>query len=835
MTPLIRMTLLALVLSGCSLSKDTDPVSVEVKPTFLDAPGTALVPLNASDGLPVRVLVTATCPTLRDSSGLTAHVWLVNGVGESTTGLAASTDAPALVLEYVGATDGISTYAGTITLNAAVDGTASVATVTVMAEVDGATGTEQRDIQPPEINAGRIQLSPLWSGSVPRYAFCVETSASKGSVDLVASDPSSIAQQPAGAGTLLPGPCSPNDALVMSPTKSHTSFVVTYSPDAFGLSATLHGKPPSIDPQGWTTQLSLVGLKNPIVTLTPVVAATSPLHVVGGDLYTVDVHAQALDTEAKELDIEGLAVAFGSTTSGSTFTNTSVTTDPDGMATSQILVPFGAEVIATFNSAGGGTASLPLGTPAISITATAAPLPAPSQPSTSVAGVAYAVTAVATTAQSDPASGVLLTFASSGAAASIAPASATTQNGTASTQVVVGYGSQVNVSISGGGASKVITLSAPPLSPIANELAATALPSAGVPGQLYSVTASIGVPNLVVGFSTNASGISFMPASVPTNIAGNASSQVLVPFGTSVTVTATAGGNTATAILSAPPIAITAAVALDPASPSSTGGASMLLTAHAADADGNPASGVPLSFAVTTPAVASPTSVTTDSSGTATTHVFVPYTASPLTATITGGGGVAVVPLSQALPPLGITLASTVELDPSVSVIQGGSPVIITIQAQDAGGAVIGLALTVAATTGVSIAPTSVVTDSAGSAIVHAFVPYGATPLSATITGGGAVTVLPLSPVLRPVTLQIVVTPPSATTPWSTVTATAMSGTTPVQDVSLSFTILPSGSALSPTTVVTDVAGRAVVAANLSAKGTIEVSGANQFAIVDLP
>ncbi|HEX3758516.1 MAG TPA: Ig-like domain-containing protein [Kofleriaceae bacterium] len=540
-------------LAACKDPSDpavTVPLTPEV--TFPDEANGA-VPLDVVDGLPVRVKVSVTTPVLRDATGLTAHVWISEGTGAALPVSGVMTDISTVALQPTVATESTTTYTGTATLNApwpptsepVADGLESVA---VMAEVDGSVGSGTTKITAPVVMVSAPAVSPLWSGSGPRYDVCIETSASKGAIDLTADDPSVLGPQ-SGAGTLVTGPCL-QPMVSGGPAVSHTNFVLTYSPSSYAVVATLRGKPPGVV-AGWTASITTPSSPGPVVKLT---LGASPTRVAtaGGVLETFTVSASLPGSEA----VVGLPISFSTGAGGPAFSPAQLSTGSDGTAVSTVLVPYGGELVITATSAGGGFATLPpIEQPAVALSVAATAVTA--EPLAAGATVSVTATATAQTPTSDPVPGIPITFAASGL--SFAPGSATTDaDGQATATVFVSYSAApVTANISGGGAGQVISLSSalPPLS--------IGLPVATLTGipHLYQVqapvTANVGgvdlpVSGLTVAFGAGGMGGNsnpFAPASVTTDAHGLATSYAVIMILTPIVAEVTAAGQTSQAIL----------------------------------------------------------------------------------------------------------------------------------------------------------------------------------------------------------------------------------------------------------------------------------------------
>lgn len=545
----MRRALLAIAAAAACHSSDWDPsdpaVVLELSPqvTFPDQvklpdatvsdPAKVFVPLDLAGGLPVRVQVSVATPALRAATGLTAHVWISDGAGGAlpVTGGTSMTDIPMLTLEPGASPDGATTYTAITTLNApwpasAADPAGGLEPVTVMAEVDGAVGTGVARITAPAIAAATPTVSPLWSGAAPHYDVCIETSASKGVVDLTADDPSVLTQPPGGAGTLITGACSP--AITGGPAVSHTNFVLTYSPSPYAVVATLRGKPSNLASTGWVTSVVTPPSPGPVVTLAaappPAAEATA-----GGLLETVSVTA----TLPGGAPVVALQVSFAAS-GGAAFTPAQTVTDSGGIATSTVLVPCGATLTATMTSAGGGFVTTTVGQPIASIAA-AVPVVVGSALS---GGAIVSVTATASEQTAAHAPFPHLPIAFTASSGSFAPDSiAADDAGNATATVFVPYGlPSVTARICGGGAAQLVSLSSvlPPLG--LAPPAATPMP--GPPASLYQVRArvtaplggtTVGVSGIAVTFAQVGGASPFTPGTATTDADGFATTFAVLP------------------------------------------------------------------------------------------------------------------------------------------------------------------------------------------------------------------------------------------------------------------------------------------------------------------
>lgn len=529
---MIRRALLVIAsAAACDPSSPATTVELSPKVNFPDVTN-GFVPLDLTSGLPVRVQVSVTTRTLRAATGLGAHVWIRDGAGGALppSGGTSTTDVPALILDPGASQDGVTTYTGFTTLNApwpasSGDQDKGLESVMVMAEVDGAVGHGTTMITAPAIVAAAPTLSPLWGGTAPRYDVCIETSAWRGAVDLIADDPSVLGQA-SGTGTLITGACSP--AVAGGPAVSHTNFVLSYSPSPYAVVATLRGKPPTLVSDGWVTPVVIQPSPSPIISLA---AGPSPATVAtpGGLLETISITATLPGGAA----VVGLPVSLAAS-GGAAFTPAQPVTDSKGIATSTVLVPCGVVLTATMTSAGGGFAMTSLGQPIVSITTDA-----PVVVGTAVNGgaiVSVAATATDQTAMHNLVSGLPISFtASSG---SFSPDSIpTNDSGKATATVFVPYSNPpVTARICGGGAAQLVSLSSalPPLSLAAP--VATLMPAP--PANLYQIRArvtapvggtTIGVSGILVTFSQVGAANPFTPGAATTDTDGFATTYAVLP------------------------------------------------------------------------------------------------------------------------------------------------------------------------------------------------------------------------------------------------------------------------------------------------------------------
>src|SRR6185437_14854944 len=87
-------------------------------------------------------------------------------------------------------------------------------------------------------------------------------------------------------------------------------------------------------------------------TLTPTLAPASPsIFLPTGELYTLTTIARTGSGKSAS-SVEGLSVAFATTTSGVSFSPATVVTNSSGVATSDVIIPYGTEVEAVVSGGG---------------------------------------------------------------------------------------------------------------------------------------------------------------------------------------------------------------------------------------------------------------------------------------------------------------------------------------------------------------------------------------------------------------------------------------------------------------------------------------------------
>lgn len=562
--------------------------------------------------------------------------------------------------------------------------------------------------------------------------------------------------------------------------------------------------------------------------------------------------------------VDGLSVTFSSTTTGVTASPATTLTNASGVASSEVVVPFGAQVAVVVS--GGGASSVILVPPSdagptdIPITLTLTGFN-PASPATVLpTGVLYQLAVKATTSGSTGVvQGLPVSFATTTTGVSFSPATATTDStGTAISNVVVPFDTEVQAVFSGGGAANSGTATAPAISLSLSVLSPTGMQLPG--GETYQLTATakvaisdadggavpgspIDVQGLPLSFATTTTGVAFSPATVLTNTAGQATSYVVVPYGTSVEAVVSGGGMVASTNTDAGVVLPAVTITTSPPVPTCTVLPVGLLfgcsaMASLAQADGGvatppqPVAGLGVAFATTTAGVSfSPATVVTSSSGYATSFVVVPY-GTEVQTIASGGGAVgqyqaaaapAVMLLPGSLQPTGpllpggqvYTLRVQAEVNPS-ALLDGGAPDAAACAAmQPVAGLNVSFATT---TTGVSFSPATVATDVNGYATSSVQVPYGTT-IEPIVSGGGMVVAVTDGGAPIP---AVTITPTTSTATGTVVpggaeyavTVQATSGAdggggTPIAGLSVAFATTTTGVSFSPGSVVTNNDGYA--------------------------
>jgi len=255
-----------------------------------------------------------------------------------------------------------------------------------------------------------------------------------------------------------------------------------------------------------------------------------------------------------------------------------------------------------------------------------------------------------------------------------------------------------------------------------------------VPVQVSAFSGSVPVLGLSVGLSSSMMGVTLTPASATTDSSGTTTVEALVPFGAQTIVSATAtGGAFADVPLSAGPISLS--LTTEAPTVHVPGGELVTMIAHAT-AQGLDASGVSLTFTTNVSGVTfAPSPVVTDGDGKARAIVDAPYSATPLVATVAGGGASQLLSLSPLLSPLTVSLTSTVGPPASTGT---NYEVTATVAAQD-GTPVSGVAVAFAqygtSANSNPFTPASSTTDSQGHA--SSFVTFATPSLLAVVTVAG--------------------------------------------------------------------------------------------------
>jgi hypothetical protein len=458
--------------------------------------------------------------------------------------------------------------------------------------------------------------------------------------------------------------------------------------------------------------------------------------------------------------IEGLTVTFASTAGGAsaTFTPGSATTDATGTATSEVIVPYDTQVVVEV-SGGGAVAThvLASGDTTIALyaptfTATGMTLPT---------GEVFVVTTTAVVGSSTtPVQGVSITFSSLTTGVTLSPTTALTNgNGVATSYVVAPYNTPIVVEVAGAGtvaANALATAQAPTIT-----LAQPTFTPAGMTfptGELYEVTTqatssatNVPVEGLSIAFTTSTTGLTFSPTTVVADTNGMATSYVIVPYDAQVVVEVSGGGAVATKVLptdEAPTIML--------AQPTFSATTTMLptgqlfavtTTATLATGTMTAVEGLAIAFTTTTAGLTfSPTPVTTDTSGTATSYVIVPYN-SAIAVEVSGGGTVAaaILPSSQ-IPALTLQLMSPAV---KVSTTPDSWSVTATVANSNGPAAGVGVAFAVlASSTQASIAPATVTTNAMGQATAYVGFPASTTTSAVVVASinGTAVQAIAVGP-----------------------------------------------------------------------------------------
>ena len=243
-------------------------------------------------------------------------------------------------------------------------------------------------------------------------------------------------------------------------------------------------------------------------------------------------------------------------------------------------------------------------------------------------------------------SGLPLTFSTNVSTVTFSPATVITNgSGSATSQVFVPYsafGSASVVTVANGGFNGLAVINGVLQADI--EVPTTSFGSAAVPGgTLVQVTANATVngaaaQGMPLAFSTNSAMATFNPASVITDVTGNATTQVLVPAGTATFVTVTGAGfsrvqSLATA-LPTPKVPLVATTIATPTStdlgPETVGSPGVAGEAYSVsvvidDQNGNSLPGAAVAFGEVgiSPNLLMPAATTTGSNGAATSFVWI--------------------------------------------------------------------------------------------------------------------------------------------------------------------------------------------------------------------
>jgi hypothetical protein len=491
--------------------------------------------------------------------------------------------------------------------------------------------------------------------------------------------------------------------------------------------------------------------------------------------------------------VDGLSVTFASTTTGVVLSPAMILTNASGLATSEVVVPFGTQVAVVVS--GSGTQAVILVPPSdagptsipVTLTATFAPigiaLPAGVVYQLSVEATAGAPTdAMAGGGNGPPIAGLNVAFSTTTTGVSFSPASVATDNtGTATSNVVVPYGTEVQAVFSGGGSANAMAITAPAVQLSLGPLTATGdqLPS----GETYSltVTASVNggtssdaapsdggsgmnIQGLNISFATTTTGISFSPSTVATNAMGVATSNVVIPYGTAIQPIVSGGGTVTT-----PPAeggTTIPQVALTPTSFVPTGivlptGVVYQLSVLAslgnrADAmadggNGPPIAGLNVAFSTTTTGVSfSPASAATNALGVTTSSVVVPY-GTEIQAVVSGGGTVIIAPASDAgVTASSVVLSAALEQPDSSAACASPGPCTLQIIASEGNSPVVGLGVGFVITDflvgdagssgSATIAgpPSPILTNTAGTASYTFVIPANVVGFIAAASAGGS-------------------------------------------------------------------------------------------------
>ena len=276
----------------------------------------------------------------------------------------------------------------------------------------------------------------------------------------------------------------------------------------------------------------------------------------GGELFRLDVQVSGAGSDA---GIPGFGVAFATTTTGVAFSPATVMTDGTGLASSYVIIPYGAQIQAIV-SGGGIVKQQPQTAPPLTLTTAAGLVPTNNA---IASGEVYSLTVQARPADSTTPTGgvpgVPLAFTTTTSGVAFSPASVSTDSsGNATSSVLVAYGTQIDAVVSGAG--NVITspaadagagISAPVIDLVIDSFKPVQPPVYGVSGQAYALTVTANVQDeagvvaavegLGISFATT-TGATFSPATVATDVDGGATSNVVVPYGTQTQAVVSGGG-----------------------------------------------------------------------------------------------------------------------------------------------------------------------------------------------------------------------------------------------------------------------------------------------------
>ena len=321
----------------------------------------------------------------------------------------------------------------------------------------------------------------------------------------------------------------------------------------------------------------------------------------------------------------GATLALSTTQAGVAFVPPTVITNEKGLATSTVLVPFGASVEATATAPDGTIAQTTLtASPPLILVATVTA----TQPTATGQGPGQLVTVRAVaTSLGGPAVGTPLSFTTNSAGIAFSPPSVTTDDlGAASATAFVPYGpGEVLAFVSGGGATLPVSLTD---SLAGVQLGALGISRADKPGgTLLTVVAQAMAGNapidgLAISFATSAASVVFSPATALTDGSGEASSSVFIPYGAATWISASGGGATQLLLLGEPnvPAPVLTVETPDPLTTSS-----FAVTVCASEPGHGALAGAELVFSVPGSSDgAAPGTAITGASGCATTSIQLP-------------------------------------------------------------------------------------------------------------------------------------------------------------------------------------------------------------------